>query len=85
MERSMKLKYIEGCICTSLTVDGKETIDMDIDSLKKVVNKLIDRETDFGVIQDIWTNLVESQGECEDLGQCEECGDFITKYSLEIE
>ena len=65
----MKLKYIEGCICTSLTVDGKETIDMDIDSLKKVVNKLIDRETDFGVIQDIWTNLVESQGECEDLGQ----------------
>lgn len=81
----MKLKYIEGCICTSLTVDGKETIDMDIDSLKKVVNKLIDRETDFGVIQDIWTNLVESQGECEDLGQCEECGDFITKYSLEIE
>ena len=81
----MKLKYIDGCICTSLTVDGKETIDMDIDSLKKVVNKLIDRETDFGVIQDIWTNLVESQGECEDLGQCEECGDFITKYSLEIE
>ena len=81
----MKLKYIEGCICTSLTVDGKETVDMDIDSLKKVVNKLIDRETDFGVIQDIWTNLVESQGECEDLGQCEECGDFITKYSLEIE
>ena len=81
----MKLKYIEGCICTSSTVDGKETIDMDIDSLKKVVNKLIDRETDFGVIQDIWTNLVESQGECEDLGQCEECGDFITKYSLEIE
>lgn len=81
----MKLKYIEGCICTSLTVDGKETIDMDIDSLKKVVNKLIDRETDFGVIQDIWTNLVESQGEYEDLGQCEECGDFITKYSLEIE
>ena len=81
----MKLKYIEGCICTSLTIDGKETIDMDIDSLKKVVNKLIDRETDFGVIQDIWTNLVESQGECEDLGQCEECGDFITKYSLEIE
>ena len=81
----MKLKYIDGCICTSLTVDGKETIDMDIDSLKKVVNKLIDRETDFCVIQDIWTNLVESQGECEDLGQCEECGDFITKYSLEIE
>lgn len=81
----MKLKYIEGCICTSLTVDGKETIDMDIDSLKKVVNKLIDRETDFGVIQDIWINLVESQGEYEDLGQCEECGDFITKYSLEIE
>ena len=35
----MKLEYTDGCICTSLTVDGKETIDMDLDSLKEVINK----------------------------------------------
>lgn len=81
----MKLEYTEGCVCTSLTVDGKETVDMDIDSLKEVVIKLINRETDFGVIQDIWRDLMESQEEFEDLGVCEECGDWITNYTLEIQ
>lgn len=80
----MKLEYTDGCICTSLTVDGKETIDMNLDSLKEVINKLISRETDLGVLQDIWRDLVMSQGEYENLGQCEECDDFITKYTLEI-
>ena len=80
----MKLEYTDGCVCTSLTVDGKETIDMDLNSLKEVINKLINRETDLGVLQDIWCNLVTSQGEYEDLGRCPDCGDYITKYTLEI-
>lgn len=80
----MKLEYTDGCVCTSLTVDGKETIDMDLDSLKEVINKLISREADLGVLQNIWINLIVSQGEYEDLGQCEECGDYITRYTLEI-
>lgn len=83
--KNMKLEYADGCTCTSLTVDGKETIDMDINSLKEVVIKLINRETDFGVIQGIWIDLMGSQGEFEDLGVCEECGDWITKYTLEIQ
>lgn len=76
----MKLEYTNEYICTLLTVDGKETVDMDIDSLKEVVIKLINRETDFVVIQDIWRDLMESQG----LRQCEYCGHWITKYTLEI-
>lgn len=80
----MKLEYTDGCVCTSLTVDGEETIDMNLNSLKEVINKLINRETDLGVLQDIWCNLVTSQGEYEDLGCCPNCGDYITKYTLEI-
>ena len=80
----MKLEYTDGCICTSLTIDGKETIDMNLNSLKEVINKLINRETDLGVLQDIWCDLVTSQGEYEDLGHCPDCGDYITKYTLEI-
>ena len=80
----MKLEYTDGCICTSLTVDGKETVDMSKEELKEVICKLLDKESDLGVLQDIWRNLVTSQGECEDLDYCEECGDYITRYTLEI-
>ena len=80
----MKLEYTDGCTCTSLTVDGIETIDMSPDSLKKVICKLINNESDFGSLQSIWMDLVTSQGSYEDLGECEECGDLITRYTLEI-
>lgn len=80
----MKLEYTDGCICTSLTVDGKETVDMSKEELKEVICKILDKESDLGVLQDIWCDLVTSQGEYEDLGQCEECGDYITRYTLEI-
>lgn len=78
----MKLEYTDGCI--SLTVDGKETMDMSDEELKKVICKLLDKESDLVTLQDIWINLVTSQGEIEDLGHCEVCGDYITRYTLEI-
>lgn len=81
----MKLEYTDGCICTSLTVDGKETVDMSKEELKEIIYKLLDNESDLAVLQNIWIDLVTSQGEFEDLGQCEECGDLITKYTLEIQ
>lgn len=80
----MKLEYTDGCICTSLTIDGKETIDMNVEDFKSVIYKLISNENDLGTLQHIWIVLMEQQGKYEDLGQCEECGDYITKYTLEI-
>lgn len=80
----MKLEYTDGCICTSLTVDGKETADMTSEEIKVSIQAMLDREIDFAVLQDIWTTLIESQGEYRDLGHCEECGDWITSYTLEI-
>lgn len=80
----MKLKYTDGCVCTSLTVDGKETIDMSEEELKEVICKLLNKESDLSTLQNIWIDLVTSQGEFEDLGHCEECGDYITRYTLEI-
>lgn len=80
----MKLEYTEGCICTSLTVDGVETVDMDINDLKKVICKLVERETDVAELQDLWMSLMQSQGEYKDLGHCECCGDWITNYTLEL-
>ena len=80
----MTLETINGCICDSITIDGVETIDLSIDKVKDTIKLIIDKETDLGVLQSILIDLIESKGYYEDLGTCEECGDFITKYTLKI-
>lgn len=80
----MKIESVSGCLCDSLTIDGVETIDMKIEDVKEVIKKLIDKENDLGTIQSILIDLVETRGDFEDLGQCDQCGDWITKYTLEI-
>lgn len=39
----MKLEYTDGCICTSLTVDGKETADMTSEEIKVSIQAMLDR------------------------------------------
>lgn len=80
----MKIESVTGCTCDSLTVDNVETVDMDKEAIKDVIKKLINREDDLGILQSILIDLVEFQGEFEDLGHCDQCGDWITKYTLEI-
>ena len=80
----MKKESIIGCNCDSLKVDNVETVDMDKEAVKDVIKKLINREDDLGILQSILIDLVEFQGEFEDLGHCDQCGDWITKYTLEI-
>lgn len=80
----MKIESISGCTCDSLTIDGIETVNMKITDIKEAIKKLIDAETDLSTIQFILINLVESRGDFEDLGQCDECGDWIAKYTLEV-
>ena len=80
----MKIESVTGCTCDSLTINGVETIDMDKEAIKDVIKKLIDREDDLGTLQSILIDLVETQGEFEDLGHCEQCGDWITKYTVEL-
>lgn len=42
----MQLKYVDGCVCTSLTADGVETVDMPIERLRGVVKSLFKLEYD---------------------------------------
>ena len=80
----MKIESTTGCVCDSLTVDGVETSDMQIEDVKNVARKLIDAENDLSNLQYIIANLVEMNGDFENLGHCEECGDWIVKYTLEV-
>lgn len=80
----MKLEYTNGCICTSLTVDDVETIDMDINELKNILHKMIDNLDDISDLQSIFCDYLEAFGEYEDLGRCDECGDSICRFTLNI-
>lgn len=80
----MILETVNGCICDSITIDGIETVELSMDKVKNAIKLIIDKETDLGVLQSILIDLIESKGDYEDLGTCEECGDFITKYTLKI-
>ena len=80
----MKIESISGCTCDSLTIDGIETINLSIDKVKDTIKTLINKETDLGLLQSILIDFIESKGDYEDLGTCEECGDTISKYTLKI-
>ena len=80
----MKIESVTGCTCDSLTIDNVETVNMDKEAIKDVIKKLINREDDLGVLQSVLIDLVEFQGEFEDLGRCDQCGDWITKYTVEL-
>lgn len=56
----MKLDYTEGCICTSLTVDGTETIDLDIDTFRNVIKKFLTfgRDKNFDVLFECIHSLI---------------------------
>lgn len=81
----MKLVYTSGCVCGSLSIDGVETIDMDINVFKDVLQQLIINEGDLVTLQEVYMLLMSSQGvyECSE-EPCECCGDYVTTYSLEI-
>lgn len=80
----MKLVSVSGCVCDSLTIDDKESIDLSIEDIKTAIKKAIDKISDVGTLQQTLIDLIESQGDYEDLGKCDQCGDWITKYTLEV-
>lgn len=80
----MKLEHTTGCICDSLTINEKETANLPIEEVRDVVLNIINKCNDLSILQDILMDYIDCNGEYEDLGHCEECGDHIIKYTLEI-
>lgn len=81
----MKHEFIEGCVCTSYLINGKEFVDLSIEKTKEAIIELVNSTSDEAVLQTCWETLVSCMGEYEDLGHCEQCGDHISKYTINIE
>lgn len=80
----MKINYTSGCICDSLTIDGKESADLSPKVIKDAIVKALEKIDDMATLQDILTTVAETGRMMKDLGHCEQCGDWITSYTLEI-
>lgn len=80
----MKLKYVDGCTCNSLTIDGTETIELPLQKVKDTIKILIDKETDLGLLQSILINFIENKGTNKYLYTCSDCGDSVYETTLKI-
>lgn len=80
----MRIEYTNGCTCFSLKIDGKETVDMNKEDVKKAIIKLVEKEDDLGALQQHLEYLMEDLGEWTSLGRCEECGDSIEKFTIDV-
>ena len=82
----MKLVYRDGCVSTTLLIDDVSTVYIDIEEFKNVLHKLIDKENDLSILQDIFRCVVVYNGEYECSDEpCECCGDFTETYTFDVD
>ena len=84
----MELIYTNGCTAASLTVDGVESIDMNMEDFRKVIHMIVDKIEDISELQNIFKNFMELNGELtgELTGEytCLCCGDCVTTHKIKI-
>lgn len=80
----MELVYTNGCTVTSLSVDGVESIDMNMEDFRKVIHMIVDKIEDISELQDIFKNFMELNGELTGEYTCLCCGDCVTTHKIKI-
>lgn len=79
-----RIVYTEGCIDTGLTVDGRLFNELPLEEQKVIMHKIIDSAPDSSYLQDMLIEYTQTAGEYEYLYTCEECGDSVCEWTLEI-
>lgn len=81
----MILNYIYGCTAYRLTIDGIEVSELPPYEIADVIRHLVGRCEDKGLLKEMLGRLIESDKKSVcDISHCEQCGDDIYKYTLEI-
>lgn len=79
------LNYIEGCTAYSLTIDGIEVSELPYYEIVDVIHYLISRRKDKWILKEMLAMLIEHDKESVcDISHCDQCGDDIYNYKLEI-
>ena len=79
----MKVEYYDVCTTTGVYIDNKPLVDLSIEEQKDVLLKVLNSlKNPTYSIQQFLISATEEEGEYEDLGMCEQCGDYIYNYKL---
>jgi len=73
-----------GSCVSLLLVDGSDFIKMDVKEKKKVYRKMIKETTSICALQSLFEEILRDNGTPYYLGYCEECGDHIEKWEIEL-
>lgn len=79
-----RIVYTDGCVVSGLTVDDRIFSDLSLEEQKAIIHKIIDNVSDSSYLQDMLIEYAQSAGEYEYLYTCEECGDSVCEWTLEI-
>jgi hypothetical protein len=80
----MKLEYTEGCICYSLDVDGEPFNNLDHDKKIEVFDRIFEHLDEEYGLNTMLVDILQQYGEYKHIGHCDECGDNISSFTLEI-
>ena len=79
-----KIEYTEGCTVTGCTVNDKDINYVNPNIIISIFKSMIDNMKDSDII-DFIIEYCKNYGKVEFEGHCDECGDNIIKYTLEID
>ena len=79
-----RIVYTDGCVVSGLTVDDRCFDDLSLEEQKAIMHKIIDSAQDSSSLQDMLIEYVETAGECEYLYTCEECGDSVCSWTIDM-
>lgn len=79
-----KIVYTDGCVVSGLTVDDRIFSDLSLEEQKEIIHKIVDNVSDSSYLQDMLIEYTQSAGEYEYLYTCEQCGDSVCEWALEI-
>ena len=81
----MTLNYIDGCTTNRLTIDGVEASQLPPYEIVYIIRHLLGRCKDKELLEEILRRLIEYDKESVcDISHCDQCGDDIYNYTLEI-
>ena len=80
----MKLELTEGCICYGLDVDGEPFNNLDHEKKIEVFDRIFEHLDEEYGLNTMLVDILQHYGEYKHIGHCDECGDSVCSYTLEI-
>lgn len=80
----MKVVVTHGCTAYGCIVDDKDINDLSIGELRDTFKKLIDATESHDILINQIQDFVDQAGEWEFLYHCDQCGDDVYEYTMEV-